>query len=86
MVRSLLSGSRPINLLFPEEPTDRYEQSGEGPARINKLELLRTFVRVSELSSFTQAADSLSLLHSIVSDRVQASEALLGTRLPQRTT
>ncbi|MNR12319.1 transcriptional regulator HdfR [compost metagenome] len=53
---------------------------------MNKLELLKTFVRVSELSSFTQAADSLSLLHSIVSDRVQASEALLGTRLPQRTT
>ena len=28
---------------------------------MNKPDLLRTFVRVSELSSFTQAADSLGL-------------------------
>ncbi|WP_342245495.1 LysR family transcriptional regulator [Pseudomonas sp. OTU5201] len=53
---------------------------------MNKLELLRTFVRVSELSSFTQAADSLGLPRSTVSDQVQALEELLGTRLLQRTT
>ncbi|MFZ6045631.1 LysR family transcriptional regulator [Pseudomonas sp. CR3202] len=53
---------------------------------MNKLELLKTFVRVSELSSFTQAADSLGLPRSTVSDQVQALEDLLGTRLLQRTT
>ncbi len=53
---------------------------------MNKLEILKTFVRVSELSSFTQAADSLGLPRSTVSDQVQALEDLLGTRLLQRTT
>ncbi|MDH1264762.1 LysR family transcriptional regulator [Pseudomonas sp. GD03944] len=53
---------------------------------MNKLELLRTFVRVSELASFTQAADSLGLPRSSVSQQVQTLETLLGTRLLQRTT
>ena len=53
---------------------------------MNKLELLRTFVRVSELSSFTLAGESLGLPRSTVSEHVQALEALLGTRLLQRTT
>lgn len=53
---------------------------------MNKLELLRTFVRVTELSSFTQAGDSLGLPRSTVSEHVQALEALVGARLLQRTT
>ncbi|WP_285420895.1 LysR family transcriptional regulator [Pseudomonas sp. efr-133-TYG-5] len=53
---------------------------------MNKLELLRTFVRVSELSSFTLAGQSLGLPRSTVSEQVQALESLLGTRLLQRTT
>lgn len=53
---------------------------------MNKLELLRTFVRVSEVSSFTLAGESLGLPRSTVSEHVQALEALLGTRLLQRTT
>ncbi|TFY84375.1 LysR family transcriptional regulator [Pseudomonas kairouanensis] len=53
---------------------------------MNKLELLRTFVRVTELSSFTQAGERLGLPRSTVSEHVQALEALLGTRLLQRTT
>lgn len=53
---------------------------------MNKLELLRTFVRVSELSSFTLAAESLGLPRSSVSEQVQALEALLGARLFNRTT
>ncbi|MDR9865646.1 LysR family transcriptional regulator [Pseudomonas baetica] len=53
---------------------------------MNKLELLRTFVRVSELSSFTLAGENLGLPRSTVSEHVQALEALLGTRLLQRTT
>ncbi|MBT2374046.1 LysR family transcriptional regulator [Pseudomonas fluorescens] len=53
---------------------------------MNKLELLRTFVRVTELSSFTQAGESLGLPRSTVSEHVQALEALLGARLLQRTT
>ncbi|MGF6204055.1 LysR substrate-binding domain-containing protein [Pseudomonas frederiksbergensis] len=53
---------------------------------MNKLELLRTFVRVSEMSSFTLAGESLGLPRSTVSEHIQALETLLGTRLLQRTT
>ncbi|WP_460421787.1 LysR family transcriptional regulator [Pseudomonas sp. ZL2] len=53
---------------------------------MNKLELLRTFVRVSELSSFTLAAESLGLPRSSVSEQVRALEMLLGARLFNRTT
>ena len=53
---------------------------------MNKLELLRTFVRVTELSSFTRASESLGLPRSTVSEHVQALEELLGARLLQRTT
>lgn len=53
---------------------------------MNKLELLRTFVRVTELSSFTQASEALGLPRSTVSEQVQALEELLGTRLLLRTT
>ena len=45
---------------------------------MNKLELLRTFVRVTELSSFTQAGESLGLPRSTVSEHVPALEELLG--------
>jgi len=53
---------------------------------VNKLELLRTFIRVTEMSSFTLAGESLGLPKSSVSEHVQALEELLGTRLLQRTT
>jgi len=53
---------------------------------MNKLELLRTFVRVSEVSSFTLAAESLGLPRSTVSEQVKALERLLGTQLFNRTT
>ena len=53
---------------------------------MNKLELLRTFVRVTELSSFTGAGESLGLPRSTVSEHVQALEELLGARQLQRTT
>lgn len=53
---------------------------------MNKLELLRSFVRVTELSSFTQASEALGLPRSTVSEQVQALEELLGTRLLLRTT
>ncbi|MGY2199516.1 LysR family transcriptional regulator [Pseudomonas gingeri] len=53
---------------------------------MNKLELLRTFIRVTELSSFTLASESLGLPRSSVSEHIQALEELLGTRLLQRTT
>ncbi len=48
--------------------------------------MLRTFLRVTELSSFTQAADSLGLPKANVSDAIRALEDLLGTRLLHRTT
>lgn len=53
---------------------------------MNLLELLRTFVRVYELASFTGAADSLGMPRSTVSEQIRVLEQRLGTRLLQRTT
>lgn len=51
-----------------------------------KPELLRSFVRVSELSSFTRAGESLGLPKSTVSEHIHMLEALVGARLLHRTT
>ena len=53
---------------------------------MNKLELMKTFVRVTELRSFTQAAASLGLPKASVSEHVRDLERLLGARLLNRTT
>ncbi|GGY18374.1 LysR family transcriptional regulator [Paludibacterium paludis] len=53
---------------------------------MNTTETLRIFTRVAELSSFTQAADSLGLPKASVSSAVRALESQLGTRLFFRTT
>jgi DNA-binding transcriptional LysR family regulator len=53
---------------------------------MNLLELLRTFVRVYELASFTGAADNLGLPRSTVSEHIRVLEQRLGARLLQRTT
>jgi DNA-binding transcriptional LysR family regulator len=53
---------------------------------MNKLELLRTFIRVAEAGSFTQAATSLGLQKASVSEHVRILEDLVGARLLHRTT
>ena len=53
---------------------------------MNLLEHMRIFSRVAELSSFTQAADTLGLPRATVSTAVQQLENLLGARLLHRTT
>ncbi len=50
------------------------------------IEGLQIFVRVAELSSFTQAAEQLALPKARVSTAVQQLESQLGTRLLHRTT
>ncbi|MBL0729351.1 LysR family transcriptional regulator [Piscinibacter sp. HJYY11] len=50
------------------------------------IEGLQIFVRVAELSSFTQAAEQLALPKARVSTVVQQLEGQLGTRLLHRTT
>ncbi|MFT3998124.1 MAG: LysR family transcriptional regulator [Asticcacaulis sp.] len=51
-----------------------------------RLDALLMFSRVAELSSFTRAAESLSLPKATVSTAVQGLEAQLGTQLLYRTT
>lgn len=53
---------------------------------MNKLDLLKTFVRVAELSSFTLASDALGLPRSSVSEQIRTLEQLMNTRLLLRTT
>jgi len=53
---------------------------------MNQFEVMRIFVRVAELASFTQAADSLGLPKASVSTAIKQLESSLGTRLLQRTT
>jgi DNA-binding transcriptional LysR family regulator len=53
---------------------------------MNRLEAMQIFVRVAELASFTQAADSMGLPKASISTAVKQLESLLGTRLLHRTT
>ena len=53
---------------------------------MNQLDAMTAFVRVAELGSFTQAAESLGLSKAHVTATVQRLEALVGTRLLHRTT
>jgi len=53
---------------------------------MHQVDAMRIFVRVAELSSFSQAAVSLGLPKASVSAAVQQLEADMGTRLLHRTT
>lgn len=53
---------------------------------MNQLDAMRIYLRVAELASFTQAADSMGLPKASISAAVQQLEAELGTRLLHRTT
>jgi DNA-binding transcriptional LysR family regulator len=53
---------------------------------MDRIDALRTYVRVAELGSFTQAADSLGLSKAGISGAIRELETQLGTRLLQRTT
>jgi DNA-binding transcriptional LysR family regulator len=53
---------------------------------MNRAEVMQIYVRVAELASFTQAADSLGLSKASISAAIRQLEASLGTRLLHRTT
>jgi DNA-binding transcriptional LysR family regulator len=53
---------------------------------MNHHEAMQIFVRVAELASFTQTADSMGLPKASISNAVQQLESTLGTRLLHRTT
>jgi DNA-binding transcriptional LysR family regulator len=54
--------------------------------RIDRVELMRTFVRIVESGSLSAAARQLGTTQATVSRRLQALETLLGVRLLLRTT
>ncbi len=53
---------------------------------MDRLDTLRVFLRVTELGSFTRAADSLGLPKASVSQAIARLETDLGTQLLHRTT
>ena len=53
---------------------------------MDQLDALRIFLRVADMASFTQAAQSLGLPKASISMAVQRLETQLGTRLLHRTT
>jgi DNA-binding transcriptional LysR family regulator len=53
---------------------------------MDRIDVMRIYVRVAELGSFTQAADSLALSKASVSSAIRGLETGLGARLLQRTT
>lgn len=53
---------------------------------MNQLEAMQIYVRVAELASFTQTAESMGLPKASISTAVQQLESLLGTLLLHRTT
>src|SRR5687767_4767355 len=55
-------------------------------ASLDEILELVTFARVVEATSFTRAADKLGVSKSVVSTRLAALEARMGTRLLHRTT
>ncbi|WP_227650770.1 helix-turn-helix domain-containing protein, partial [Klebsiella pneumoniae] len=54
--------------------------------RIDRVELMRTFVRIVESGSLSGAARLLATSQATVSRRLQSLETLLGVRLLLRTT
>jgi len=53
---------------------------------MNQLEAMQIYIRVAEMASFTQAADSLGLPKASISTAVKQLEGVVGTRLLHRTT
>lgn len=53
---------------------------------MDKIYAMQLFVRVAELSSFSNAAESMGLPKGSVSRQIQALETELGTQLLHRTT
>ncbi|HCC5834699.1 LysR family transcriptional regulator [Citrobacter farmeri] len=54
--------------------------------RIDRVELMRTFVRIVEAGSLSAAARQLNTTQATVSRRLQSLEAMLGVKLVLRTT
>ena len=54
--------------------------------RIDRVELMRTFVRIIETGSLSAAAVQMATTQATVSRRLQSLETLLGVRLILRTT
>ncbi|MDB6062675.1 MAG: LysR family transcriptional regulator [Verrucomicrobiaceae bacterium] len=83
---SLLGCSGGINQLSAVRLFAHCEQSTAETQTVISPETMQIFMRVAELASFTQAAQSLGLPKASISTAIQRLESGLGTRLLHRTT
>ncbi|PCM80599.1 LysR family transcriptional regulator [Enterobacter cloacae] len=72
-----------VKRLYVKRMTDKNMKRVE---RIDRVELMRTFVRIVEAGSLSGAARQLATTQATVSRRLQSLETLLGARLLLRTT
>lgn len=70
-------------LIIPHNP-DRLSDIGE--QWMDRLDVMRLFMRIVERESFTQAAEDMNLPRSTATDVIKALETRLGVRLLHRTT
>ena len=73
------SGKTVIRQTYDETENDKNE-------RIDRVELMRTFVRIVEAGSLSAAAKQIGTTQATVSRRLQSLETLLGVKLLMRTT
>lgn len=73
------SGKTVIRQTYDETENDKNE-------RIDRVELMRTFVRIVEAGSLSAAAKQMGTTQATVSRRLQSPETLLGVKLIMRTT
>lgn len=80
-----MEGTLPLfgRRIIPHNPDKLFEKREQS---MDRLDVMRLFMRIVDRESFTQAAEDMNLPRSTATDVIKALEARLGVRLLHRTT